>query len=61
MLHVTWVSKGITTSAEWHTGEKLPRIDGRVVTFQADGEELEVLLEVLRKYARKETNVLSNT
>ena len=28
----------------WHIGEPMPEIYGAVVTFQADGHELEVLL-----------------
>lgn len=29
---------------DWHVGETVPRITESVVTFQADGHELEVLL-----------------
>lgn len=32
---------------EWHTGEPLPEV-GRVVTIQADGDELEVILNALK-------------
>lgn len=35
---------------EWHVGEKLPAFveEHRVVTIQADGDELEVILRALR-------------
>ena len=32
---------GVTHS--WHVGEPLPRLRGRVVRFQADGDELSAL------------------
>lgn len=36
---------------EWHVGEPLPTLEGRVITFQADGDELDVLLASLdRRY-----------
>lgn len=34
--------------ANWHVGETLPIITARVVTFQADGDELEVILAALK-------------
>ena len=34
---------------EWHVGEELPRNLPRVVTFQADGDELEAILRGLKK------------
>jgi hypothetical protein len=33
---------------EWHVGEALPEITGRVVTFQADGDELECIVNALK-------------
>ena len=42
-LYIT--DKGVTHS--WHVGEPLPKIEGRVVTFQADGDELAAILEGL--------------
>lgn len=32
---------------EWHVGDPLPEIEGRVITFQADGDELDVILASL--------------
>lgn len=32
---------------EWHVGEPLPEIKGRVVLFQADGDELEFIKRAL--------------
>ena len=63
MLYLTWTDRTgvgplgetgrkITRERSWHTGETLPPIGGRVVTFQADGDELDVILEALRRYAR---------
>lgn len=34
---------------EWHIGESLPEIKSKVVTFQADDDELEIILAALRK------------
>ena len=35
----------------WHVGESLPQIEGRVITFQADGDELDIILASLdRRY-----------
>lgn len=31
---------------EWHVGEPVPEV-GRVVTFQADGDELELILKAM--------------
>ena len=33
----------------WHTGEDLNVPEGRVITFQADGDELYALLDMFRK------------
>jgi len=33
---------------EWHVGEALPEIIGRGVTFQADGDELECIVNALK-------------
>jgi hypothetical protein len=32
---------------EWHVGEPVPKNLGRVVTFQADGNELELILDAM--------------
>jgi ferredoxin-like protein FixX len=29
---------------EWHVNESMPKIDGQVVEFQADGHELDLIL-----------------
>lgn len=34
---------------DWHIGESLPFIAGRVVEFKADGDELEMILDAMRK------------
>jgi hypothetical protein len=28
---------------EWHVNERVPEMDGQVITFQADGHELELI------------------
>lgn len=33
----------------WHIGEPVPALKARVVTFQADGDELDLILEAMRK------------
>tara|TARA_R110002051_G_scaffold225581_1_gene288502 strand:+ start:283 stop:669 length:387 start_codon:yes stop_codon:yes gene_type:complete len=33
---------------EWHVGEGIPEITGRVITFQADGDELECIVNALK-------------
>ena len=43
-----------TTDAErawktWHTGDPVPKIKERVVTFQADGDELNLILAAMRR------------
>jgi hypothetical protein len=37
----------INYKTEWHIGEPVPLNIGRVVTFQADGDELEVILDAM--------------
>ncbi len=37
------------TNQEWHVGEPIPKSIGRVVTRQADGDELELILDVVRE------------
>lgn len=32
----------------WHIGQSLPQLKSRVITFQADGNELDVILTALR-------------
>jgi hypothetical protein len=38
---------------EWHEGEPWPKLKSRVITFQADGSELAIILDALRQYAKK--------
>lgn len=33
---------------QWHVGEPIPVTDARVVTFQADGDELEMIYQAMR-------------
>lgn len=55
MLYISQVDKaGWPVRSGWHTGEPLPKIVGPVVTFQADGEELQVILGALRNCQGKE-------
>lgn len=60
-----YVKKGVFESLDrvegWHTGETMPMVRGPVVSFQADGDELEVILAALRQAARKEPVVLEVT
>jgi hypothetical protein len=34
---------------EWHVNEAVPKIEGQVVTFQADGHELELFLRAMEE------------
>lgn len=40
---------------EWHVGEPVPRHLGRVVTFQADGDELDLFIDAMHA-SRGEAN-----
>jgi hypothetical protein len=42
-------SIGMPQQREWHYGEPLPRMDARVVVLQADGDELELIIDALKK------------
>jgi hypothetical protein len=49
-LYITYTNgAGSTLRREWHYGEPLPRLECRVVSFQADGDELELIIDALRK------------
>jgi hypothetical protein len=37
--------------AQWHIGEPLPIVAGRVVTIQADGDELDIIIDALEQYS----------
>lgn len=53
MLVIKEKSKsGVVFEYVWHVGEPLPELSGRVITFQADGDELDTLLGALKKYSK---------
>ena len=52
MLYIT-TKKG-TIVLEWHVGEPVPANLPRVVTFQADGDELELILHAMDHGRRRE-------
>lgn len=53
MLVIKEKSKsGVVFEYVWHVGEPLPELSGRVITFQADGDELDTLLGALRDEAK---------
>lgn len=39
---------------EWHIGEPIPEIKSNVVLFQADGDELEMILEAMKPLKKGE-------
>jgi len=43
----------------WHVGEDQPMITEKVVTFQADGTELDILIDAIKVWSRKEENQCS--
>ena len=43
-----WANNEELGGIEWHVGEALPEIIGRVITFQADGDELECIVNALK-------------
>jgi hypothetical protein len=47
-LYIRQNANGGINAREWHVGDPVPPITSRVVVFQADGDELEYLLHVLR-------------
>ena len=47
-LLIQWFNRGVTKQTEWHYGEPLPSMQARVVSFQADGDELELILHALK-------------
>ena len=45
MMYISWTDHDHRQQQRhWWVGQPLPEIDGRVVSFQADGHELEALL-----------------
>lgn len=53
MLYIEEKLKDTTAVSAWHVGEPMPRISGRVVRFDADGEELEVILAAIRSWSKQ--------
>lgn len=51
MLYIKWRdrSKGFYHEREWHISEPMPPIDGPVVKFQADGDELNLILRAMKE------------
>lgn len=47
MLYITYTSHRGAITTQWHVGEPLPALSN-VVVFQADGDELELLLRAMR-------------
>ena len=45
---------------EWHVGEGIPDITGRVITFQADGDELECIVNALKATSEPNVQVPTN-
>lgn len=45
MLYIK--EEGQDAMLPWHVGEPLPHLSRRVITFQADGEELELILDAM--------------
>lgn len=43
-----------TKSYGWHVGETLPKLTAEMVTFQASGDELKVIMKALRETRKKE-------
>ena len=46
---------------EWHIGSKYPILMERVITFQADGDELMIILDAIKKHSKKEQPVINIT
>jgi len=62
MLYITrgWANSEPLSGIEWHVGAPLPEITGRVITFQADGDELECILKALRDTRETKVEVPPN-
>lgn len=41
-------SRGVEKKVIWHVGKPFPYIDGKVVTFLADGQELDFVVSSLQ-------------
>jgi len=42
------IKDGTGSWREWHVNEGVPELQGQVITFQADGHELEMILLAMR-------------
>lgn len=51
----THYPKAATKTAQWHVGEAIPTLvyERRVVTFQADGDELDLILSAMERTRMK--------
>ena len=49
MMTISSQLPGGSRVIQWHVGEDLAQITGRVVTFQADGDELALILTAMRQ------------
>jgi len=50
-MFITWEDKGnerIKRRRQWHLGESIPNLDAYVVNFQADGDELNLILNAMQ-------------
>lgn len=43
----------LVRESTWHVGQPLPHISRPVVTFQADGDELRVILKALHEHSKQ--------
>ena len=43
-------------AVQWHTGEPWPALSGRVISIQADGDELGLILSLLSPYVAMRAN-----
>jgi len=50
MLHIT--DKQLREI--WHVGDPMPVLTGRVVTFEADGDELALILDAMKSTRKRE-------
>lgn len=51
MLYIEQHTTGNSIKNTWHISEPVPQIDNetRVITFQADGDELNLILNAMRR------------
>jgi hypothetical protein len=51
---MVYISEGAQPQAAspcrgWHIGEPLPKLTAKVITFQANGDELQLILSAMRE------------